>query len=180
MAGGPDSPREPHRQPVSRWSFLSCSRWEGSVNGRGTGSQLSGRRKEALPGPAPPSKELTGGHLHRHRSSSSLSSSRTRCTPHCPRTCCPQRPPRTERLAPSPAPLWPWRSRTRRMGPPTTGRWRNSGAGEGAVGAGLLPGPKPRKQRWTRDAGCVILCSYFPGLVSFKIRGKRKQDAALS
>lgn len=79
-----------------------------------------------------------------HRFSSSLSSSRTPYTLHYRQTCCPQRLPKTERRAPSPAPLWLWRSRTRRMGPLTTGHWRNSGVAGGWWGRwgrwGCLPG----------------------------------------
>lgn len=55
------------------------------------------------------------------RSSSSLCCWRTLSTPRCLLTCCPRRQLKKRRSDTSPAPLWPWRCRIRRMVPPITG-----------------------------------------------------------
>lgn len=122
---------------VAVWKVPVCSqrlrRWEGSPLGdlAPTHQGADGRASSAC-----------------HRSSSSLSSSRTHSTPHCHQTYCPQRLPKTERCAPSPVPSWLWRSRTRRTGPPTIGRWRNSGGVTfGFCAGGQVTGAAGRRAR---------------------------------
>lgn len=61
------------------------------------------------------------------RCSSSLCCWLIHCTLHCPLTCCRPRLLKTARKARSPAPLWQWRCRTRKMEPHITGPLRSSG-----------------------------------------------------